>query len=177
MRSPRDKLARGLTSVQRNVRTLLLSKKPATGEDADGIEGDGGLGSDERAYAIASAAAAGGRGELSSDELNVVADALRTRQRKPLYHHPDLQPEVPHFDADTDAALHRVMKEFRGPAPPKKFDEYGRAKPDPTAFLTPAQFAHLVLYADLLDPGFTPHAVGVVFARAGRCRLTPGLCS
>lgn len=149
--SAREKLARGLTSVRRNVRTLLLSKRDAPG--------DGGLGADERAYAIATAAAAGGRGEMSADEVNAVAAALRSRQRKPLYAPPDLQPEVPQFDQDTAEAVTRAARQFAS-KPPKRFDEYGRPLPDPPASLTPAQFASLVFHADLLDPGFTPHAVG-----------------
>jgi hypothetical protein len=142
--SARAKLVRGFNSVKRNLRTLIMSRD------------DGGA--EERAYAIATAAAAGGRGEVSADELNVVAAALRTRQRKPLYVSPDLQPEVPQFDADTAAAITRAVQEFAA-TPKKKFDQYGWLLPAPAPALTPAQFASLVLYADLLDPGFTPHAV------------------
>ena len=82
--------------MKRNVRTLMMSKSTVGGGgggDGDDV-GGGGLAADERAYAIATAAAAGGRGEVSADELNVVAAALRTRQRKPLYAPPDLQPEA-----------------------------------------------------------------------------------
>ena len=70
------------------------------------------------------------------------------------------------FDEATNEAIVRVTKEFASKPPKKKKDEYGREIEPPTPYLTPAQFASLVLHADLLDPGFTPHAVGVVFARA-----------
>lgn len=161
--SAASKLARGLLAVRRNVRTLVMTRSASLGENERASLP---LDSEERAYAVATAAAAGGRGEVSSDEVNSVAAALRTRQRKPLYAPEDLPPEVPRFDVATEEALARALLQFASAPPKKRRDQYGRELPDPSPTLTPAQFASLVLHADLLDPAFTPHAVGVVFARA-----------